>query len=477
MALNLHIHKRSHCEHEVFKMEGCSRIDSYDDTAQPLVQPTPTSASSECETAIRLFLGRISTIFAYLRLSLFGLRISMKATTVSPCTSSSTVNVGSASAVAANCEAVAPLMSTRIQRMMERRREHARDVDVDIETSKDHWSETLEAVGARPRVQGTAHANKETFESLRKRWGGFFVDRGHLWEVRDKIAEGAQAEIFNAARVCPDGKTREGYVLKVFKDGNPLKDLQNQWPQGMLHRSDYSGFGFEHYATKNLLGGVLLKDGRFAFEMWKDWGDLRKLIDLRMEQNGNHSPPFTDEEVGRILLDIARGMQQLHKNKIVHRDLKASNVLIVRYKDYRGTTNFTPANDNFHCAVADYECSRGIVGTGYWRAPEILDVLQNPDAKPYSNEHLFTEKVDVYSFGMTCYEVLTGKIPFEELPRTAYNVILDGKRPDLPAYIRPAFKALLTRCWLSRPLKRPSFEDIVNDLEKVEVGRQALGTP
>lgn len=453
----MHVHKQSHREHDII-MEGYSN--DFCDDAQSLLQPTSTGDSFEFGTAMEYFLGWISSIVVCLS-NLFGQRIRTKGTT-SPCSSST--KVGSASATS-DCEVPSlASKSTRIQRMMQQRKEFASDVEFDIETSKDHWSETLESVGARARV---AEANKKVFESLKKKWGSFFVDRGHLWVVGEKIAEGGQAEIFNAARPYPDGKIKEGYVLKVFKDGNALKDLvQHQFPQGMLHSSDYSGFGFEHYATKNLLGGVLLKDGRFAFEMWRDWGDLRRLIDVRMEQNGNQCPPFTDEEVGHIILDIARGMKQLHKNKIVHRDLKASNVLVVRYKDYRGMT-FTPANDNFHCAVADYECSRGVVGTGFWRAPEILRGVKNRDVKP----HLFSEKVDVYSYGMTCYEVLTGKIPFEELPMTAYNVILDGGRPNLPNHIQPIFKTLLTRCWLSNPFERPSFQDIIDDFQKIGIGR------
>ena len=67
--------------------------------------------------------------------------------------------------------------------------------------------------------------------------------------------------------------------------------------------------------------------------------------------------------------------------------------------DYRGT-EFVPAGDNFHCAVADYECSLGVVGTGFWRAPEILRALQIDNRN--LNRKLFSYKADIYSFGMTC---------------------------------------------------------------------------
>jgi hypothetical protein len=459
-AANLRMHKESHSEHDII-MEGYSN-EFYDD-AQSLLQPsTPmtTGCTFKLWTATELFLSWISSIAVCLS-NLFGQGISTKVTS-SACFS--TPKVGSAF-VKSDCEGPESSLackSTRIQSMMQRKEEFASDAEFDIEVSRDHWSKTTEATGAE--------TNKEVFESLKKRWGSFFVDRGHLWVMGEKIAEGGQAEIFKAARSYPHaaGKFKEGYVLKVFKQGNALEYLQHQFPQGMLHNSDYSGFGFEHYAIKNVLGGILLKDGRFAFEMWGDWGDLRKLIDMRMQQNGNCCPPFTDEEVGHILLDIAKGMKQLHKNKIIHRDLKASNVLVVRYKDYGGTT-FVPANDNFHCAVADYECSHGIAGTAYWRAPEVLLGVKNRSIKP----HFFSMKADIYSYGMTCYEVLTGKVPFEDLPLTAYDVVLDGGRPYLPDHIHPIYKGLLTRCWHSKPSQRPSFVDIVDDFQKFGIGKWA----
>lgn len=58
--------------------------------------------------------------------------------------------------------------------------------------------------------------------------------------------------------------------------------------------------------------------------------------------------------------DIARGMRDLHEDKIAHRGLKAANVLVkVHDRDGR-----------FKCLVADYECSVGVMGPRFWRSPE-----------------------------------------------------------------------------------------------------------
>jgi len=58
-------------------------------------------------------------------------------------------------------------------------------------------------------------------------------------------------------------------------------------------------------------------------------------------------------------------MDQLHNHSIVHRDIKASNVLV------RG---------HLVCFIADFECSLGVVGTGFWRAPKILEACKHGNA-------------------------------------------------------------------------------------------------
>lgn len=141
-------------------------------------------------------------------------------------------------------------------------------------------------------------------------------------------------------------------------------------------------------------------------------------------------------------------------------DFKASNVLLdggARAKQYDPIVH---GIQSVH--VVDFECSVGVVGTGYWRAPEILQGVQNRDIKP----HLFTKKSDVYSFAMTCYEVITGLIPFEDLDNS-YNDVIEGLRPKLPDSIDPCWKTLLSRCWHADPSKRPSFEEILRCLKKI----------
>jgi serine/threonine protein kinase len=156
-------------------------------------------------------------------------------------------------------------------------------------------------------------------------------------------------------------------------------------------------------------------------------------------------------------------MQGLHQSGVTHRDLKSSNILIDADRYYRSLKQeeFDPIHgDSFICKVADYESSIGIVGTGFWRAPEILLGLQNCALKP----ELFTQKSDVYSYAMTCYEILTGRMPFEGCRFSYYYNVLRGERPKLKKTIKPWLKEMLTSCWHQDPSARPTFVEILNIL-------------
>ncbi|KAG0586026.1 hypothetical protein KC19_2G057600 [Ceratodon purpureus] len=351
------------------------------------------------------------------------------------------------------------------------------DVERDerIETSKVHWSELSEAAFDPANDGAVELDNRTVFRELQSHptWGRFFKTfgynlrtpypgrpgyyRGSSGELvmGKKFAEGGQAELFDARVIWRDSKfneydMREGreWVVKVFKKGTSLRQLQVQWPHGYLQ------FKGEWYSTRNNPGliryfcevvyGILLKDGRFAFLMVKEHEDLRCLIERRMLEIGPEREPFTKEEGEMIMYRIAKGMHWLHEHNIVHRDLKAPNILCKEGWVF----------------VADFECSIGVIGTGFWRAPEILQAIK--DKKVSERPEVFSREADVYAYGMTCYEILTGKLPFENHPLWDYNIVLNGGRPKLPKYLEDWMCDLIRSCWEYNPTKRPSFRDVLD---------------
>ena len=78
----------------------------------------------------------------------------------------------------------------------------------------------------------------------------------------------------------------------------------------------------------------------------------------------------------------------------------------------------------------------------------------------------YNQKVDVYSFGITLWEMLTGKLPFKGIGRQEFmdEVVAKGFRPAVPKSLPLVLGNLLRDCWDANSLKRPSFENILATL-------------
>lgn len=173
---------------------------------------------------------------------------------------------------------------------------------------------------------------------------------------------------------------------------------------------------------------------------------------LRMYLNKKEPYSLSTETILRLALDISHGMEYLHSQGVIHRDLKSHNLLL---------------NDEMRVKVADFgtscletQCqeSKGNKGTYRWMAPEMI------------KEKAYSRKVDVYSFGIVLWELTTALLPFQGMTpvQAAFAVAEKNERPPLPPSCQPALAHLIKRCWAANPSKRPDFAYIVSTLEKYD---------
>lgn len=198
-------------------------------------------------------------------------------------------------------------------------------------------------------------------------------------------------------------------------------------------------------------GGTLATVTEFMVD-----GSLRHVL-LRKDRHLDHRKRLI------IAMDAAFGMEYLHSKDIVHFDLKCDNLLV----------NMKDASRPI-CKVGDFGLSKikrntlvsgGVRGTLPWMAPELLN----------GSSSKVSEKVDVFSFGIVLWEILTGEEPYANMH---YGAIIGGivnntLRPSIPRDCDPEWRRLMEQCWAPNPAIRPSFTEITNRLRVMSAAHQS----
>uniref|UniRef100_A0A3B4UZD4 Mitogen-activated protein kinase kinase kinase n=1 Tax=Seriola dumerili TaxID=41447 RepID=A0A3B4UZD4_SERDU len=165
----------------------------------------------------------------------------------------------------------------------------------------------------------------------------------------------------------------------------------------------------------------------------------------------------------RLLVDwasgIASGMNYLHLHKIIHRDLKSPNVLVT-HNDTVKISDFGTSKE-----LSDKSTKMSFAGTVAWMAPEVI-----------RNEPV-SEKVDIWSFGVVLWELLTGEIPYKDVDSSAiiWGVGSNSLHLPVPSTCPDGFKILMKQTWQGKPRNRPSFRQILLHLDIASA--DVLGAP
>jgi serine/threonine protein kinase len=169
-------------------------------------------------------------------------------------------------------------------------------------------------------------------------------------------------------------------------------------------------------------------------------------------------------------LDIACGMRYLHalSPPVMHRDLKSLNLLVASDGADRGRTE---ADRGRTIKITDFGLARNKqsvmgqtarmtqVGTPYWTAPEVFE------------DAIYNEKADVYSYAVCVWEIWSRQLPWENLQpvQVAMKVVTEKARPAFPIDMKSdlVISDHVARSWDHIPTARPSFSQIVAELENV----------
>ena len=163
--------------------------------------------------------------------------------------------------------------------------------------------------------------------------------------------------------------------------------------------------------------------------------------------------PLKEEQIRYLCREILEGLSFLHKNRVIHRDLKAGNVLLTTDAEVK-LADFGVSAKNKHTL----QKRDSFIGTPYWMAPEVVQCETFRD-NPYDY------KADIWSLGITLIEFAQQEPPNHEM--TPMRVLLKIQKSDPPRLEVPSkwskdFNHFLSQCLIKDPLQRPTADSLLN---------------
>ncbi|XP_057567814.1 tyrosine-protein kinase receptor UFO isoform X3 [Hippopotamus amphibius kiboko] len=213
---------------------------------------------------------------------------------------------------------------------------------------------------------------------------------------------------------------------------------------------------FDHPNVMRLIGVCFQGSEREGFPApvvilpFMKHGDLHSF--LLYSRLGDQPVFLPTQMLVKFMADIASGMEYLSTKRFIHRDLAARNCML---------------NENMSVCVADFGLSKKIYNGDYYRQGRIAKMPVKWIAIESLADRVYTSKSDVWSFGVTMWEIATrGQTPYPGVENSEiYDYLRQGNRLKQPVDCLDGLYALMSRCWELNPRDRPSFAELREDLE------------
>lgn len=266
-----------------------------------------------------------------------------------------------------------------------------------------------------------------------------------LYQKLKKVGQGASGSVYVARPMTNEFQLKKVAIKQMDLASQPRKELIVNEIIVMKES--------QHANIVNFLDAYL----RGTNDLWvvmeyMEGGALTDIID-------NNS--LSEEQIATISGETCKGLQHLHHQNIIHRDIKSDNVLL----DYQGHVKIT--DFGFCAKLTDQKNKRAtMVGTPYWMAPEVVKQKE------------YGAKVDVWSLGIMAIEMIESEPPYlNEEPLKALYLIATNGTPKLkhPERLSKDIKAFLSVCLCVDVNYRASTDELVNhEFLKKGCGLQSL---
>lgn len=271
---------------------------------------------------------------------------------------------------------------------------------------------------------------------------GHMLGKGEFGSVREAILKTDDSSVQKVAvKVLKSDITSSGDIEQCLKEAAYMKD-------------------FHHPNVIKLIGVSLHRrpSQRLPIPMvvlpFMKHGDLHTF--LLLSRLGDEPFDLSLQTLIQFMLDIARGMEYLSSKNIIHRDLAARNCML---------------NENMSVCVADFGLSKKIYSGDYYRQGSVSKLPVKWIALESLADNVYTTQSDVWAFGVTMWEIMTrGQTPYPGVENSEiYEFLIKGERLKKPADCREDIYEIMHRCWSPVPKCRPSFQQLVTQLEMLHL--------